>query len=164
MNITKTPFLLLCSFILLFSCKTQKENTTLKQRLTFEIVKTSDNSGYQNSENILINNQSELDSAWLKIFSNYLRKPPIPSYDFNTTQLALIAMGEKPNGAYKINVTSVVDFGEKTVVTIAETIPGKSCLTTSVISSPVQLIKFPKQTNEINFIRTQQIKECKNGF
>ncbi len=152
--------------IFLISCKTgekfplPEEEFNLKN-IEFTILKEGTNSGYKQLGNVLIYKLSRLDMVWDSLFLNYSRKPPIPVIDFEIKQLVWIGMGEQRSGGYSIKVKSVIERKKELIINIIESKPGKTCMTTSVITQPYQLIEIPKTNKKIIYNRVENIYECK---
>jgi len=158
---------------LLFSCKAnekqklvetqQKGEKALKKtsEILFTEIKIGENSDFLNSENLIITSQKEMDLTWMRMFGKYPKKPPIPMIDFETKQLLLVAMGEKPNGGYSIKVNSIIKTKKGILVTIEDTKPGKTCNNTSALIYPFQLIEMPKTEQDLTFVRVSKINTCK---
>ena len=160
---------------LLFSCKASEKETLIGEKgkeqvevllektnpIEFTEIKSGQNSDYKKAQNLIITTQEEMDSAWMKMFGKYPRKPPIPMVDFETKQLLLVTMGEQANGGYTIKVSTIEKSIKGILVTIEDAKPGKDCDNTSAITYTFQLIEMPKTEKEITFARVSKINTCK---
>lgn len=94
--------------------------------------------------NYLIVSPEQFSDLWEMIGAT----EPMPDVDFSTYVVAAVFAGEKPNGGYDINVSSVTDADVRTVtVTLAE--PGGDCMFTQAITAPYQIIKLPRTALDI---------------
>jgi hypothetical protein len=69
--------------------------------------------------------------------------------------------GERPSGGYDISVVSVMDNGDGTLaITILHEEPGAACMTTSVITSPYELVVVPKSDSRLVREDLTSVREC----
>ena len=159
-------YLTISLFVLLFSCKPSEkaatnEKPTVKEAvIDFTIIKEGTNSGFTEFKESLITKQADLSETWNNIFANYMQKDPLPKIDFKTNEVYLIAMGEKTSGGYTIKVESVVESKKEIIINVVKSIPGKSCMTTSVMTYPYQLIMFQKKDKPVRFNGIDKVYEC----
>lgn len=154
--------LFLSLILTLLSCKnTQKTvEVTFPKTVQFSELTKNDNSGYMEKKNLIIASTEAYDEAWNELFSNFMKKPPVPAINFETSMVILVTMGEKTNGGYSIHVKSITENEKDVVVLIEERIPAKNCMTTSVIVYPAQLIELPATDKEIIFTTEENIYSC----
>ena len=62
--------------------------------------------------------------------------------DIQTSNFVVLNMGEKTSGGYKISIESVVETDKNIFITIKETIPEKSSMTTQEITTPYCVVKI----------------------
>lgn len=158
MRITTALFLT----TILFSCANIKElaQENSPKNVVFSELSVSDNSGFLEKKQQIITTSNAYDETWSELFSNYMKKPPIPTINFETSMVILVAMGEKSNGGYSTNVKSIIETENQLIITVEEKIPAKNCMTTSVIVHPAQLIEIPVTSKEITFKIVEQIYNC----
>jgi len=82
------------------------------------------------------------------------------SIDFSTKTALLVAMGQRMNGGYGIEILSVIQKEGKINVAVDMISPGKNCITTQVVNYPSVLLLIPKTDKEVNWIITNTIKDC----
>ena len=167
-------FLIIIAALTFFSCKPSEKSTTVENNIPeieskdltktnnieFTILKEGTNSGFKTVENKVINSTEELSKVWSVLFQNYMEVPPLPKVDFKAFTAILVSMGEQNSGGYTINVKSIVDSKSEEKVIVNESKPGASCMTTSVMTYPFQLIMLPKTAGKISFERKETIYEC----
>lgn len=147
------------------SCKNTKQTTqstpvSYPIAIVFDEITQGDNGGFMSKKNSIINTPEEFDEVWNEAFSNFMNKPPLPKINFETKLVLLIAMGEKTNGGYSIQVASVTENENDVTVIIQETIPGPTCMTTSAMTYPFQLIEIPATSKKIIFNTIEKIYSC----
>lgn len=151
---------------LLFSCKPteniDKKDSLINQgkQIEFNVIKEGTNSGFKTSGKWYIEKESGLPIVWDSIFVNYMQKDPLPKIDFNANEVYVVTMGEQNSGGYTIKVASVIETKKEVVVTIEESKPGKSCMTTSVMTYPYQLFTIPKIGKTVRFNWIEKIYDC----
>ena len=168
MTINKTILLIFFTSVItvLSSCNANKSTVKTatesnSQVIDFRELNTGTNSGFSEKTNEAIYNQIEYNNAWERAFSKYFQKPKPQKIDFENKQLILVAMGERNSGGYKIRVKSVEESETNIIVIIEETKPGNSCLTTSVMTYPYQIIEIKKIPKKLIFQTEEKIIDCK---
>ena len=148
----------------LFSCKSSKENKSKATPIVFSEIQTGKNSSYTKYTTKEIVNIKELSAVWINLFTKYDRKPPVPTIDFDNKMLVVIALGERNTGGYSIQVNSILETKNEIKINVSENKPGPTCLTSSVMVYPFQLIEIPKTAKKITFTKAVDIHECDKGF
>jgi len=148
---------------MLFSCK-NSEPIAKEERIPFTAIKSGNNSSSEVYKTMVINNQEELIEAWSLFFVKFNRKPPIPNIDFTSKTLVAVFLGERNNGGYSIKIKSVIKTNDKIAIVTEETKPGSSCMSTSVMVYPFQLIEIPKTNKPFAFTKTITINDCDKDF
>lgn len=158
--------LLLIIITLLLSCKSSEESTSnsnsknTEKNIDFTVIKEGTNSGFTEFGKYFIAKESGLPVIWDSIYSNYMNKDPLPKIDFETNEVYLLAMGMQTSGGYTIKVESVIETKKEIVVNIIQSKPGKTCMTTSVITFPYQLFTIPKPDKSLRFNWIDKVYEC----
>ena len=154
----------LCFTAFLFSCKSSKEIKSKATPIIFTEIKTGKNSNYTEYTTEEIHNTKDLSDVWVNLFAKYDRKPPIPIIDFENKMLIAIALGKRNSGSYSIQVNSILETKNGININVSEKQPGSSCITSSVMVYPFQLIEIARTTKKITFIKTVEVNECEKGF
>ncbi|OFY88983.1 MAG: hypothetical protein A3K10_17795 [Bacteroidetes bacterium RIFCSPLOWO2_12_FULL_31_6] len=155
-------FLLLTT--LLFSCKTNQTISTVvaePQIIPFVELSVGLNGDFSEKINKIITNQNEYNAAWNAAFSRFSDQPKPAKIDFENQLILLVTMGEKNSGGYSIKIDSIVENEKTIVVTILETSPGKSCITTSMMTYPYQMVELKNSTKEVIFKTIEKFYDCK---
>lgn len=160
---------LLISYIftitVLISCKSSKEivKDEVKKKyspVTFVELDSGTNSGFSEQGNQIIKSQNEYNTAWEKAYSNLFNKPKPKQVDFETSQLILVAMGEQNSGGHNLKISSAEENNSNIIITIHESKPGNSCITTSVMTYPYQIVSIKKSDKEIIFKTEVKVFDC----
>lgn len=69
-------------------------------------------------------------------------KDKIKPNDIQTSNFVVLNMGEKTSGGYKIGIESVVETDKNIIITIKETVPEMSSITTQEITTPYCVVKI----------------------
>ncbi|NOY12070.1 MAG: protease complex subunit PrcB family protein [Archaeoglobi archaeon] len=80
--------------------------------------------------------------------------------DFNTTMVIAVFMGERKTGGYEINIGKILEEDGKLVVYVDLYEPSDTCLVTSVITSPFQVVKLKKFDGRVEFVETVREIKC----
>lgn len=159
----KHIFFLLLTFIL-FSCKSnQTISPTVSESQIIPFVELSAglNGDFSEKTNKIITNQNEYNATWTAAFSRFSDQPKPAKIDFENQLILLVTMGEKNSGGYTIKIDSIEENEKTIVVTILETSPGKSCITTSMMTYPYQIVGLKNSTKEVIFKTVEKSIDCK---
>lgn len=156
------------SLLLLFACKTSEKtnddvsiNEAPQNEIVIELAAGS-NSGFESATKKVITDQDEFTHVWEEAYRNFLNRPKPPKVDFNEYQIVLVAMGMKTSGGYSIKIESINNTSGNYLVNVLETSPGKSCVTTEVVTFPFQLIQVKKAEGKTLFKVSEKIINCKS--
>jgi len=126
--------------------------------VTISVLSRGDEAGMDERKNYRIQSAAELEHFWA--VSHGEDGPPVPIVDFEAHDVLAVFEGLKPSGGYEIAVAQVVDGPSVREVTIRHVEPGASCVTTSVITSPFELVVVPKNDAPIKRTDLTEIAEC----
>jgi hypothetical protein len=87
--------------------------------------------------------------------------PTPPAVDFERDMVILVAMGRKPTGGYDIEVSQVTRGDTLLSVTVTETAPGRSCMTTQAFTAPAVAVRVPRYVGQVRFTEVQRTRECR---
>jgi hypothetical protein len=109
--------------------------------------------------NYRIRTEEELAVLWGAIHEDDTM--PVPYVDFEAHDVLAVFQGERPSAGYDISVVSVEYTSEGTLkVTVLHEEPGNTCMTSSVITSPFELVVVPKSDAKISREDLVNVKEC----
>jgi len=109
--------------------------------------------------NYRIRTESEFAGLWAALHED--DDMPLPVVDFEAHDVLAVFEGMRPSGGYDISVRSVerTPAGELRVTILHEE-PGATCMATSIITSPFELVVVPKSEAKIVREDLTEIKEC----
>jgi len=102
--------------------------------------------------NYRIETQEELDTLWTLIHGT--TRPALPVVDFEKNEVLAVFNGSHASGGYSVKVLEVVDSELLRTVHIEHRSPDESCVTTSVETSPYELIELPKMRQGLRLAHT----------
>lgn len=109
--------------------------------------------------NYRIRTEEELALLWKTIHED--DEMPVPFVDFEAHDVLAVFEGERPSSGYDITVVAVENAPDGTLkVTVLHEEPGNTCMTSSVITSPFELVVVPKSDSKISREDLVSIKEC----
>jgi hypothetical protein len=86
---------------------------------------------------------------------------PPPTVDFERDMVIVVALGQRPTGGYEIEVSQVVRADTLLTVTVTETTPGRSCMTTQAFTAPAVAVRVPRFVGQVRFSEVQRTRECR---
>lgn len=79
--------------------------------------------------------------------------------DFNNSQVLVSSVGEKPTGGYSVSAAKMEEYPDNIVITVIQTVPGPSCITTQGKTYPFEFVVVPS-LKPIEIFERQKIEEC----
>ena len=140
-----------------FSCSSQGEEETV---IPFEVIHGGTYSAVSGAKQVVVSNNEDYQKLMSEVYANLDQMPRIPEVDFTKNDVAAVFMGTKSNGGFMINFDKVIKRTNDVTCSVYETLPGKNCVTTDVVTQPYEIIKIPKMNKKINFIIKQRTKDC----
>ena len=156
-------FLLFIAISLLVSCKTTEVPTQVETKpvaVLFTELNSGTNGDFQEKINKVITDQNTYNEIWGKAFANFSNQQRPAKIDFENKMIILVASGMQRSGGHKIKVKSVEESKSSIIVNIENSKPGESCMTTSIITFPYQIIELKKSNKEVNFNSAEKVYEC----
>jgi len=152
--------IILGSLLLAYGDDTGAVHHAQPAAVSFSVLAEGEQSGEITQRvNYRIRTEPEFTALWEALHTDDLM--PVPFVDFEAHDVLAVFEGERPSGGYDISVVSVMDNGDGTVtVSILHEEPGNTCMTTSVITSPFELIVVPKSDAKIIREDLTTTREC----
>lgn len=120
---------------------------------------TATTSGFTEGEELVIRNDSELATAWKTVHAG-IPGNPAPSVDLSHNMVVLLALGQRRTGGYTVRFDSITREGTGAVVHYTVTSPGPGCMTTQMITSPVDVVSVPSVAGAVRFERSEVTDRC----
>ncbi len=168
-------FIHILLLILLFSlakCKNNQKivnagakNTPSTEKIINIIeIAYDQNGGFKDKTMRLILSENEMEEYWATAYKNYLEKPPVPTVDFESEMVLLIAAGEQHSGGYDIYIpkNQIKVKSDKTIdIPVVLQMPGKNCIVTEALTSPFRFYTISISGNYItDFSLTSKTVDC----
>jgi hypothetical protein len=156
-------FLLLFILSTLLSCKTTEVPTQVEVKpvaVIFSELNSGTNGDFPEKTNKVITDQNTYNEIWGKAFANFSNQQRPAKIDFENKMIVLVASGMQRSGGHKIKIKSVEEIKSAIVVNVENSKPGESCMTTSIITFPYQIIELKKSTKLVTFKTDEKVYEC----
>jgi hypothetical protein len=118
-------------------------------------------SGYRTRARLVIRGQSEWAAVWDVLWGRDARKPPLPPVDFARETVLLAASGTRPTGGHSIAIPSVEDADGTLKVQVVERSPGRTCMTTQVITHPATAVAVARVTERVELEEHSAVDDCR---
>lgn len=105
----------------------------------------------------IIDNSREWEDVWDEIG----RGGPPPTVDFSRDMVALVAAGERPNGCYSVEITSINLRSGFLRINADVNAPGSNCVCPAVIVQPVHAVRLPRTSRSASFDVRQVTQSCR---
>ena len=125
----------------------------------FTRILNQNTSGYAEPAEVVIRDRAGLDAAWSTLFQGIPGNPP-PAVDFAREMVILIALGERRSGGFTVRVDELVAQAGGVVVRYAASSPGRECMSTQMLTSPVEVVRSPRAAGAVRFERRDVVAEC----
>ncbi len=169
--------ILLLGLLFSESCKNKQktvsaahtENVQLSEKSSGEIIRLIEiaydqNGGFKDKTMRLILSEDELKEYWATAYKNYLEKPPVPTIDFESEMVLLIAAGEQHSGGYDIYIPKdqIKTKSDKTIaIPVVLQMPGPNCIVTEALTSPFRFYTVTLPNDYIaDFSLTRKTVDC----
>ena len=85
-----------------------------------------------------------------------------PAVDFTRDVVVAVAAGQQPTGGYEIAVNNVTEHAGELTVEVLETTPGPNCMTSAVLTQPVDVVVLPAvNVRGWSFIEKKNVRGCR---
>ncbi|HEY8210989.1 MAG TPA: protease complex subunit PrcB family protein [Myxococcaceae bacterium] len=118
-------------------------------------------SGFKEPARLVIRDQQAWASAWATLMKPNPGASGPPIVDFSSEMVILAAMGERNRGGFGIDMTEAALASDALYVSVLETSPGVSCVTTDAITSPVALTRVARYDGEVKFSENARTTDCR---
>ena len=117
-------------------------------------------SGFGDSTNLVITDSYTWAVTWARLYASLRPRALLPTVDFRTERVVLVALGGRSTGGYDIRVDSVVRFQRGGVMYVTATSPGNRCVTTQALTQPVDVIRVTQGLEPLAFQRQAVVRDC----
>lgn len=117
-------------------------------------------SGYQQAENLVINDNDQWQIVWEKITSNINPKPPLPEIDFSQRSLIAVFQGEQATGGFEIVIQEIARSESSIEVAVKAFEPGPRCVVPGTVTKPAHIVEIEKTDKPVLFHVKHKIRNC----
>ena len=128
--------------------------------VTFDTLVDGDTHGDTPREQHFITSSAEWARYWGDIHESISPKPPILPVDFATSSVVAVNLGQHTTGGYGIKVTSISTGERGSVIDVAETSPGPTCVLTQSITNRYLIVRTQRLTEPVSFRITPETRTC----
>lgn len=122
-------------------------------------ILTAVTSGFTETEEQVLRSNAELSAAWKTVHAG-IPGNPAPSVDLKQNMIVLVALGQRRTGGYTVRIDSITPEGSGAVVHYTATSPGPTCMTTQMITSPVDVVSAPTVGGMVRFQKSNVTSKC----
>lgn len=134
-------------------------NVTSTQQQPYTRIMSAPTSGFTEGENLVLRNDSDLAAAWKTVHAG-IPGNPAPTVDLSRNMVVLLALGQRNTGGYTVRFDSLTSEGSGAVVHYTVTSPGPGCMTTQMITSPIDVVSVPRADGTIRFDKSDVTDRC----
>jgi hypothetical protein len=128
--------------------------------MTMQRILSAQDTGLNQPLRLVIRDLEQWQSIWSEAMRGRGTPTAPPAVDFNRYMVILAAMGTQRTGGHEISIEEVHREGKHIVVTVRQVSPGPGCMTTQVLTSPVDIVQVPKSDEAVTFVERQEIQNC----
>jgi hypothetical protein len=115
-------------------------------------------SAYVSRERIVVRDAAQWATVWPNISQD-----PLPTVDFTTSIVIVVAMGTQPTGGFSTgfyNSAQIGRDGSVLAIEIRETTPG-DCIVTQATTRPAAVAVIPRRPETIQYYDVPVVRSCK---
>ena len=129
-------------------------------QLPMQQVFTAQYTGIDQSRRLVIRTPQEWQAIWGELRHEQYPIMAPPAVDFSQFMVILAATGTRSTGGHAIRIEGVSRSGGRLFVVVQEIAPGAGCVTTQVLTSPVDSVQVPQSDEPVIFVERQEIRNC----
>jgi hypothetical protein len=100
-------------------------------------------------------------NGWAEFWSE-LGAGDRPAVDFTRDLVVAVAAGQQASGGHEIAVDKVSQRNGELIIEVVETLPGPNCMTTAVLTQPVDVVVVPAvNARGWSFVERQDVRGCR---
>ena len=117
-------------------------------------------SGLRSRANLVVTDADTWAQVWAEAQAPYQPQEPAPGIDFGEDGVIVAALGTSPSGGYAIAIDSIEFFASGQRVHLTRTSPATSCVSISVITNPVHMVRVPRPLDQVSFVENARVRDC----
>jgi hypothetical protein len=99
-------------------------------------------------------------SRWTDVWEDLGEQGRPRRVNFAKDMLVVVTEARQPSGGRDIEIERIDRVGSGYVVRAVETSPGRGCFTPSVITRPYHVVRVPRVTGRVTFVRRTVVEAC----
>jgi PrcB C-terminal len=113
--------------------------------IDFTTIARGTDSGYQDTNQMVIENSQQWTNCWQQHTSNAEPPPLVPQVDFTRYSVIAVFFGEKPTGGYSIEILSAESNNSESIcITVRHCQPKAGDFVTEALTYPYHIIRISK--------------------
>ena len=117
-------------------------------------------SGLSQPLRMVIRDEATFSKVWTQAFGGMSPIPPLPTIDFRTQQVVVVALGSRATGGYRITVESAVADEHDVVIGVDAVSPGSGCGVPQMITAPADFVAIPISSRLVRFEDRATVHDC----
>lgn len=117
-------------------------------------------SGFREASRLVIRDAASWRRVWPVINGPVEPMPPVISPDFGEEIAVVVALGIRRSGGFAIQVDSVARYELGAVIYVTTMAPGRNCVTTGVMTSPVHAVRVPRIEGRVAWRERAVVLAC----
>jgi len=117
-------------------------------------------SGMASETRVVLTSPESWVATWAQLYAPFGYKPARPDVDFATQRVLVVAQGWQGTGGFDIRIDSLVAIPMRTWVYVTAVAPGRGCITTQLVTQPVQAMRVPQSLEPFAFRERSVVRDC----
>ncbi len=118
--------------------------------------------GWDDAATVVVRDRDTWQATWNKMHERLAGpRPPLPTVDFSTEMVVVIALGARSNSGFGITITRASEADGVITVDALSTGPGPGCITAQVITYPIDVVRLPRRNSAVYFRVGPGVTSCR---
>ena len=155
--------MLMLPFFTILSCSSQELNSEHVESgisVTVQRIFTEQYSGIEQPLRVVIRTSDHWQSVWNEITRDRVTPAAPPVMNFSQSMVILAAMGMRATGGHELSIKGVFRKEGCLSVVVQQIVLGDGCMTTQVLTSPVDAVQVPRSDEPVVFVEEQETRDC----
>lgn len=127
--------------------------------IPFTVLHNNANSGFATGVELVIQDQDELTRRWRGVQQG-APDAPMPTVNFGTSTVILVATGSRNTGGHTIHVDSIAAASGVTTVHYTVLSPGSRCMSLQMLTAPVEVVGVSRIAGTVRFKKKGVTGSC----
>jgi hypothetical protein len=117
-------------------------------------------SGFSEPAELVIRDAAAFEQVFASAMGEDMLVPPVPDVRFAREMVIVLALGQRNTGGYGIRFDGITADGTGATVRYTTTSPGPNCMTTQMLTSPVEIVSVPRVEGPVRFDARRVVEPC----